>query len=206
MPKTGSAVAKSKKAGELASSGKSRKAADKGDLFVHHEGMTVHEFTAYKEYQSAYYQDINAHLREGPFAHLALPEAVARIPHLKSLLGKQSFARETTVYRGMAAYEGFDPSQFKAGDVYEARGLFSASLKKSVAEGFTDKLDPKSQSVLFHIKVPKGTKAIPGYKIQTGSTFQQSEKEIVFAHESRIKLGKVRKDKWGVFHFHGTFE
>jgi hypothetical protein len=206
MPKTGAAVAKSKKAGALASSGKSRKAADKGDLFVHHEDINPHEFTAFKEYQGAYYQDINAHLRGGPFAHLALPEAVARIPHLNSLLGKQSLARDVTVYRGMAAYEGFNPSQFKAGDVYEARGLFSTSLKKSAAEGFTDKLDPKSQSVLFHIKAPAGSRAIPGYKLGTGSTFQQSEREVLFGHGTRVKLSKVRKDKSGVFHFHGTLE
>jgi hypothetical protein len=206
MPKTGAAVAKSKKAGDLASSGKSRKAADKGDLFVHHEDMTPHEFTAYKQYQGVYYHDINAVYRQTPHAHLAAPEGVAQIPHLQSLLGKQSLGRDVTVYRGIQAYEGFDPSQFRAGDVYEARGLFSASLKKSVAEGFTDRLGNPTKSVLLHIKAPKGTKAIPGYKIQTGSTFQQSEKEIVFAHGSRIKLGKVRQDKSGFYHFHGTFE
>jgi hypothetical protein len=133
------------------------------------------------------------------------PEGVAQIPHLQSLLGKQSLGRDVTVYRGIQAYEGFDPSQFKAGDVYEVRGLFSASLKKSVAEGFTDRLSNPTKSVLLHVKAPKGTRAIPGYKIQTGSTFQQSEKEVVFAHESRIKLTKIRQDKSGFYHFYGTF-
>jgi hypothetical protein len=208
MPKTGSAVAKSKKAGELASSGKSRKAAEdaKGDPFAHHESVTPEEFSAYTQYQGYFYHDINAHLRQTPNAHLAAPAAVASIPHLNSLIGKQSLKRDVTVYRGMLAHAGFDPSAYRAGDVYEARGFFSTSLKKSTAAGFTDPLNAPEGSVLFHINAPKGTKALPGYKLGTGSSFQKSEREVLFAHGSRVKISKITRAKSGIYHFHGTFE
>lgn len=207
MPKGAKAVAKSKAAGAAASSGASRKAAaNKDDPFVHHEDITPQEFTAFAKYQSAFYHDINAHLRGGANAHLAQAHAVAEIPHLHSILGKQSLARDTTLYRGFTAHEGFNPSAYKAGDIYEARGFFSTSLNKSVAKGFVDEMDAGSGSVLFHIKAPKGAKALPGYKLGTGSSFQQSEREVLLGHGSRIKVDKVRKDKSGVYHFYGKLQ
>jgi hypothetical protein len=204
MPKTGAAVAKSKKAGALASSAKSRKAAE--DRFVHHEDIAPHEFSAFKGYQGTHYADINVHLRQTSEAHLALPEAVATIPHLRSLIGKTSLARDTTLYRCIQAYAGFDPSQYKAGDVYHDKGFSSTSLKRSAAEGFTDKLTNPTGSVLLHIRAPKGTKALPAYKLGTGSSFQKSEHEVLLSPGSAIKITRVRQDKSGFYHFHGVLQ
>jgi hypothetical protein len=204
-PKGVKAVAKSKKAGELASSGKSRKAADKGDPFVHHEDITPEEFQAFRQYQSAYYHDINAHLRQTDFAHLAEAHAVAEIPHLHSVMAKQSLARDTILYRGVSATGKFDPTQFRAGDVYSDKAFMSTSLKKSAAMGFVDETG-STAGALFHIKAPKGTRALPGYKVGTGSSFQASEREVLLGAGSSVKIHKVTKSKSGVFHIHGTLQ
>jgi hypothetical protein len=205
MPKTGSAVAKSKKAGALASSGKSRKAAAdaKGDPFVHHEDITPQEFRAFVKYQSAYYHDINAHLRQTQFAHLAEAHALAEIPHLHSVMGKQSLSRDTILYRGVSASGAFDPTKFKVGDTYEDPAFLSTSLKKSAAMGFVDETG-STPSAIFHIKAPKGTRALPGYKVGTGSSFQKSEREVLLGAGSSVKIHKVTRSKSGLLHIHGT--
>lgn len=198
MPKTGGAVAKSKAAGQDASRGtKERKAADPLVKTAAHfdtgPDMTIDQFKAAKFYQAGS-TDINGPLRgvfPGMDAHMA------HVPHLDALVKLTTTNKPLTLYRGVEEFAGFKPSQLRAGHIVSDKAFFSTSFKKSTAEGFAPNIG--SEGIVFSIAVPKGTHALPMFRLGTGSSFQASEHEVLFPRGTSIRIKSVRKDKSGVY-------
>jgi hypothetical protein len=197
----GGAGTKAKAKASAASSGKERKAADP---FEQHGDVGPEEFMSWKYYQGSGYRYVNSYLRGTDKAKLASAADIRHIEQLNSLAAKNRLTTDLLVYRGLRAHEGFDPASLKAGDVYTDKGFFSTSLQRSTAEGFKGSLE--KNPVLMHIKASKGTAAIPGYKLGTGSDLQALEREVVFKPGSSVKVNKVYRDKGGTFHVYGRIQ
>jgi hypothetical protein len=205
MPKTDSAVAKSKKAGALASSGKSRKAAEdaKGDPFSGHENLHKWEVEAIGHYQGQQYKPINELLRgQRPSIISSIEE---NIPKIDRAIAKTILAADVTLFRGTSTIRGVDFRKLEPGHIVTDLGFHSTSISQAAAEKFVGMPDlfTGNPSALITIKAKKGQKALAVHKLDTGSQYQSgkmSEFEVLLPRGSTFKVLSVKPRKDGNLH------
>ncbi len=145
--------------------------------------LTADEKAAIARYATAGYLQINSSLRDGTHASYQ-----GVVDNIKSSIAKSRLPKDALVYRGTRTTE---MSRFtaaaipKPGAVYVTNQFLSTSTSVKVAwEDFANR-------VMFIIKVPKGTRALPihsklGY-------LGGAEDELLFAPGSKFKVDRVEQ-------------
>jgi hypothetical protein len=201
-PKGVKAVAKSKKAGELASSGKSRKAADDAKSpFSGHEKLTPKEIESVGSYQGHVFNPVNDFLRGKTTSILS--DYGEHIPRLDKIISKTKFTQDVTLYRGTSPIPGVNFAELQPGHTISDLGFHSTSTSASVAEKFIGISDYGNPSAFITIKASKGQKGLAVHKVDTGSQYGEgpkNEHEVLLPRGSTFKVLKVGLRKDGNLH------
>jgi hypothetical protein len=181
------AVAKSKSAGALASSGKSRKAAE---TFTGHKDLTPSELEAVKAYQGHQYGPINDFLRERRAD--IIPEVQKHIPHLESATSKSTINKDIRLYRGIRLDFGVDVHGL-VGSTITDKGFASTSLNRKVARNFGE--------LTIEFTAKAGTRGLAVHKANTNAFLMfgipLKESEVLLPRGSSLKILSVGKRKGG---------
>jgi hypothetical protein len=195
------AVAKSKKAGDLASSGKSRKAAeDAKSPFAGHEKLTTREIESVGQYQGHVFNPINDFLRGKTTGILS--DYGEHIPRLDKIISGTKFTRDVTLYRGTSPIPGVNFGELRPGHIIEDLGFHSTSASKRMAEKFAGISDHGNPSALITIRASKGQKGLAVHKVDTGSQYGEGPKneyEVLLPRGSSFKVIRTSKRKDGNF-------
>jgi hypothetical protein len=103
--------------------------------------------------------------------------------NLDSVLNKHSLSNNFHVWRGFAEHKIVPALNLKPGDTFHDKGFVSTSTNPNVAKGFTP-LSPGIDRHLFHIKVPKGSKALAMEHVSFGAG---GENEVLLPRNSKFR-------------------
>ncbi len=113
------------------------------------------------------------------------------VTSISSVMGRASLEKETTLYRGIGGKPAAVISQLPVGSEFSVPCFQSTSASPKVAAAFSDQ---GRSSVIFQIKVPAGTPALPLDKL-VRKLHATAEKEIVLDKDLRYRVtGKETKE------------
>ena len=156
--------------------------------------LTKDEEGALNHYSGSFHRDINDHLRfPENRMHPDYTEDVHKhyLKDLDSSLEKHRTKHDVHVWRGIRNRQGAETFKANPGDIFHDKGYVSTSINPVIAANFTN-----DHTNIFHIKVPKGSRAINPFVHNIGSS---GEAEVLLPRGSKFRYegsseGKI-KDK-----------
>ena len=157
--------------------------------------LSDQERASFRKYSGAHYSSINRQLRTGEIGRNA--EIYTReIGHLTKAIDRGNIPEDIIVFRGRNAPRLADGTRMQpyqvnslVGQVEEDAGFLSTSLDRNVVMDDFAKSGPEFQSLLYEVRVPKGTKAANMWDVSMSS--MQSEAEILLQRGTKMKWLEV---------------